>query len=82
MNSLSPLDQVDTEIALLVIEGHVTWTRETIESFITKDIKGINPGFDIDTHVEVYDREKSMFKTMADVTEELTSTQGSGMSVH
>ena len=95
MNSLSPLDQVYSEIALLAIEGHVAWTLETIESSITKDIKGVNPGFD--THVEVYDREirdietetqkiiqflESMLEKLADVTEELTSAQGSGMSVH
>ena len=57
----------------------------------------INPDFDIDTHIEVYDQEirdietdtqktiqslESMLKNLADVTEELTSAQGSGMSVH
>ena len=57
MSSLSTLDQNEQEIALLAIEGHVIWTLEPIESSITKDIKGINPGFDIDTHIEVYDQE-------------------------
>ena len=61
------------------------------------DIKGANPGFDINTHIEVYDKEirdietetqktiqslEWMLKHLADVTEELTSGQGSGMSVH
>ena len=97
MNSLSPLDQVDTEIALLAIEGHVTWTLDTIESSIVKDIKGINPGFDLDTHVDVYDQEikdieaetqqtiksiEDQLTTLAEVTEKLTSGQGSGVSVH
>ena len=57
MSSLSALNQVDTEIALLAIEGHITWTLYTIDSSIVKDIKGINPGFDLDTHVVVYDQE-------------------------
>ena len=97
MSSLSTLNQREPEIALLAIEGHVTWTLDTTESSITLDIKGANPGFNIDTHVEVYDREikdieaetqktiqslESMLKSLADVTEELTSGHGSGMSVH
>ena len=97
ISSLSTLDQSEQEIALLAIEGHVTWTLDTIESSITKDIKGINPDFDIDTHIEVYDQEirdietdtqkpieslESMLKNLSDVTEELTSVQGSRMSVH
>ena len=53
MTSLSTLGQSDMEITLLAIEGHVTWTLEAIESSITKDIKGVNPGFDIDAHVDV-----------------------------
>ena len=51
MSSLSTLDQSEQEIALLAIEGHVIWTLGTIESSITVDIKGANPGFDADTHV-------------------------------
>ena len=59
MTSLSTLDQSEQEIALriLAIEGYVIWTLETIESSITVDIKGVNPGFDVDTHVGVYDQE-------------------------
>ena len=97
MSSLSTFSQCDQEIALLAIEGHVTWTLDTIESSIAKDINDVNPNFDLDTHVEVYDREirdieaetqqtikslESMLKDLADATEELASTQGSGMSVH
>ena len=91
MSSLSSLNQSGHEIALLAIEGHVTWTRDTIESSIAKDINDVNPNFDLDTHVEVYDREirdieaetqetvrslESMLKDLADATEELASTQG------
>ena len=97
MSSLSSLSQSGQEIALLAIEGHVTWTLDTIESSIAKDINAVNPNFDLDTHVDVYDREirdieaetqetikslESMLKDLADATEELASTQGSGMSVH
>ena len=97
MYSFSTLDQSEQEIAPLAIEGYVIWTLETIESSITVDIKGVNPGFDIDTHVRVYDQEikdieadtqktikshVSSLETLADVTEELTSAQGSGMFVH
>ena len=56
MSSLSTLSQSEQEIALLAIEGHVTWTLDTIESSITGDIKVVNPGFGIDTHVDVYDQ--------------------------
>ena len=87
------------KFVLLAIEGHVIWALETLESSITVDIKGVNPGFDIDRHVDVYDQEnkdieaetrqtmqsiESQLKTLADMTEELTSAQGSGMhmSVH
>ena len=94
---MSTLDQSEQEIALLAIEGHVIWTLNTIESSITVDIKGINPGFEVDTHVGVYDQAikdikadtqqtiksiKSKLKTLADAAEELTSAQGSGMSIH
>ena len=54
MSSLSSLSQSGQEIALLAIEGHVTWTLDTIESSIAKDINDANPNFDLDTHVEVY----------------------------
>ena len=33
------------------------WTLDTIESSITVDINGANPGFRLDTHVDVYDQE-------------------------
>ena len=59
MSSLSTLSQSDKETALWAIEDHVIWTLETIESSITVDINayGTNPGFVIDTHVDVYDQE-------------------------
>ena len=97
MSSLCTLSQSGQEIALLTIEGHITWTLDTIESSIVKDINDVNPHFDLDTHVKVYDQEirdieaetqqtiqslELMLKDLADVTEELTSTQGSRMSVH
>ena len=56
MTSLSALDQSEQEIPLLAIEGHVIWTLETIESSVTDDIKGVNPGFDMHAHVDVYDQ--------------------------
>ena len=97
MSSLPTLSQSEQEIVLLTIKGHVIWTLETIESSIMVGIKGVNPGFNIDMHVSVYDQEikdieadtqqtiksiESKLKTLADVTEELTSAQGSRMSVH
>ena len=81
------------EIALLAIEGHVIWTLETIESSITVDIKGVNPGFDIDTHVSVYDPEikgieaetqqtiqsiETPLETLANVTEECCVSVSTG----
>ena len=60
------------------------------------DIKDANPDFGIDTHVDVYDQEiknieaetqqtiksiEDQLKTLAEVTEELTSGQGSGVTV-
>ena len=57
MSSLSTLNQSKQEIALLAIEGHVVWTLDTIESSIAKDIKDVRPDFDLDTHIDVYDRE-------------------------
>ena len=97
MSSLSTLSQSEQEIALLAIEGHVTWTLDTIESSITEDIKGVNPGFGIDTHVDVYDQEikdieaetrqtiksiEDQLKVLSETTEELVSGQGSGVSAH
>ena len=97
MSSLSTLNQSEQETALPAIEGHVIWTLEAIESSITDDIKGANPGFDMHAHVDVYDQEiknieaepqqtiqsiEDQLKQMADMTEELTSAQGSEMSVH
>ena len=57
MTSLSTLGQSEQEMALLAIEGHVIGTLETTESSITVDIKGVNPGFDMHTHVDFYDQE-------------------------
>ena len=57
MSSLPTLSQSGQETALLAIEGHVTWTLGTIESSIAKDINDVNPNFDLDTHIDVYDRE-------------------------
>ena len=86
MSSLSTLSQSDKKTALLAIEDHVIWTLETIESSITVDINGTNPGFGIDTHVDVYDQEikdieaetqqtiksiEDQLKTLAEATEEL-----------
>ena len=97
MSSLSTLSQSEQEIALLAIEGHVTWTLDTIESSITVDIKDANPGFGIDTHVGVYDQEikdieaetrqtiksiEDQLKILSETTEELVSGQGSGVSAH
>ena len=97
MSSLSTLSQSEQEIALLAIEGHVTWTLDTIESSITVDIKDANPGFGIDTHVGVYDQEikdieaetqqtiksiEDQLKVLSETTEELVSGQGSGVSAH
>ena len=97
MSSLSTLSQSEQEIALLAIEGHVTWTLDTIESSITVDIKDANPGFGIDTHVGVYDQEikdieaetqqtiqsiEDQLKVLSETTEELVSGQGSGVSPH
>ena len=97
MSSLSTLSQSDQEIALLAIEGHVIWTLDTIESSIAKDIEGVNPGFGIDTHANVYDQEikdieaetrqtiksiEDQLKVLSETTEELVSGQGSGVSAH
>ena len=94
MSSLSTLSQSGQETALLAIEGHVTWSLDTIESSIAGDIKVVNPGFGIDTHADVYDQEirdieaetqqtiksiEDQLKILSETTEELVS--GQGMSV-
>ena len=59
MSSLSTLIQSEQEISLLANDGHVIWTLDTIESSMTVDVKGANPGFrfSLDTHVDAYDQE-------------------------